>query len=378
MGPLTAILLSLLLAGIATAQNAANPLDTKSRVKDLARVQGADANVVQGIGLVYGLAGTGDSPKELSQRMEATWIKTLEQFDVTAKDLQNKNVAVVAVSAEIPAYQQPGTYIDVHVSSLGDAKSLRGGRLIVTPLRAPVGSALNPKVYVTAQGGLQIEGGAAGNLTTAVVTKGGRVEEEVPCTVFGQDNASREFTLILKRPDYNVAVAIARKLNEMPQDIGTSVASIGTEIAKPLDAGRVQVIVPVSYVETGRRPVPGFDRTTFVALVLQQELLLSTPQEPEGVVVINERAGTYGVSGYVTVYPGTVQKGNVRIKIPYQPQQRAVGPNGAVTPTTEPRTASLGDILDNLGAVGFTPADIIDLIRQMDAQGLINGTVRSE
>lgn len=372
MGPLTALLLSLLLAGCASAQNAApSPIDAKSRVKDLARVQGADANVVQGIGLVYGLAGTGDSPKELSQRMEATWIKTLEQFDVTAKDLQNKNVAVVAVSAEIPAYQQAGTYVDVHVASLGDAKSLRGGRLVTTPLRAPKGKALDPTVYVTASGGLQIEGGAAGNLTTAVVTKGGRVEEGVPCSVFERSGATTTaFVLILKRPDWNVAAAITQKLNDMPQDIGTSIAPIGEPIAETLDAGRVRVFVPTrSYAK---------DPPAFVALVLEQELLLSEPHEPEAVVVINERAGTYGVSGYVTVYRGTVQKGNVRIKIPYQPQQRAAGPNGAVTATTAPKTASLSEILDNLGAVGFTPADIIDLIKQMDAQGLINGTVRSE
>ncbi|GEM_PF-286230 len=370
------LFLLLVLPGLLYAQTGTEPPksreNAKSRVKDIARVQGADANFVEGIGLVVGLPGTGDSPKELSQRLEAAWLRYRSKIEITPKDLQNKNAAIVSVSAELPAFQQPGTYIDVHVASLADAKSLRGGRLLITKLYGPKPVELDPTFYATASGPLQIEGGASGNVTTAAIPHGGRVETAAPCTVFTRSGSSQSFVLILKRPDWNVASAVLQKINNLALGVGESVGTFEDPIAQVLDAGRVRVEVPSkSY---------GGRAEEFVAYVLQQEVLLGTPEEPDAAVVINERTGTYGVTGYVTVNPGTVQKGNVVITIPFKNFAPPANPNARPIKDTNDKdtTVYLVDVLDNLGQVGFGSADIIDLLKQMDQAGMINGSVRSE
>lgn len=378
--PSGVLLLLLALSSLVLAQGAGEPRpdreNAKSRVKDIARVQGGDAYFLEGIGIVVGLPGSGDSPKELSQRLEATWLKKRDLIEVTPKDLQNKNVAIVSVSAELPAFQQPGTTIDVQVASIADAKSLRGGYLLITKLYGPRPISETEEFYATTQGKIQIDGGGTGNLTTATIPRGAIVKTAPKSTIFAPSRRGQTFTLILKRPDWNVADAIREKINSMVIGLGEAVGSLDDPISLVLDAGRVQVEVPTSYLKSNDRE----DRSPeFVALVLREEILLSKPQEPEAAVVINERAGTYAVTGYVTVNPGTAQIGNVVVTIPFKDFQQPVGPNARpLTDKADDRTVYLNEVLDNLGAVGFGTADIIDLLKQMDRAGMINGTVRSE
>lgn len=373
-GVLTFLLL-LALSTFVLAQEPQEPKrnreNAKSRVKDIARVQGADANYVEGIGLVVGLPGTGDSPKELSQRLETAWLRYRDKIEVTPKDLQNKNAAVVSVSAELPAFQQPGTYIDVHVASLADAKSLRGGRLLITKLYGPKPVELDPTFYATASGPLQIEGGAAGNATTASIPHGGRVEKAAPCTVFARSGSSQSFALILERPDWNVASKVAQQINAMALGLGEAAGSLDEPAAQVVDAGRIRVEVPRK---------SGGSAEEFVALVLREEVLLGATEEPEASVVINERAGTYAVTGYVTVNPGTAQIGNVVVTIPFKDFAQPVNANARPLKDAKDgdTTVYLNEVLDNLGAVGFGTADIISLLKQMDRAGMINGSVRSE
>lgn len=349
-----------------------NPQNAKARVKDIARVQGADSYFLEGIGLVVGLPGTGDSPKELTQKLEAAWLRYRNKIEVTPKDLANKNAAIVSVSAELPAFQQPGTRIDVHVASIADAKSLRGGQLLITKLYGPRSISETDEFFATAQGPLQIDGGGAGNLTTATIPRGAIVRTAPKSTIFERLGGTQHFTLVLRRADWNVANAISSKINALALGVGESIGTPEDRLAQVLDAGRVRVEVPARTY--------GDRAEEFVAYVLEQEVLLGSPHEPEAAVVINERTGTYSVTGYVTVSPGTVQKGNVAVTIPYEKYAPPANPNARPLryPNNQDTTVYLVDILDNLSSVGFGAADIIDLLKQMDRAGMINGSVRSE
>ncbi|MEK7865880.1 MAG: flagellar basal body P-ring protein FlgI [Planctomycetota bacterium] len=371
------LLLVLALSGLVFAQGApTEPArdrgNAKSRVKDIARVQGADSYFIEGIGLVVGLPGTGDSPKELSQKLEAAWLRYRNKIELTPKDLQNKNAAIVSVSAELPAFQQPGTKIDVHIASIADAKSLRGGQLLITKLYGPRPITETDEFYATAQGPLQIDGGAAGNATTAVIPRGGLVRQAPSSTIFERLGSTQSFTLILNRADWNVASKVGEQINGMALGLGEAAGSLDEPAARVLDAGRVRVTVPSrSY---------GGRAEEFVALVLREEVLLGSTEEPEAAVVINERAGTYAVTGYVTVNPGTAQIGNVIVTIPFKNFAPPVNANARPLKDTKDTdsTVYLNDVLDNLGAVGFGTGDIVSLLKQMDRAGMINGSVRSE
>src|SRR5690554_95204 len=262
------------------------------RVKDLARLEGVRENQLTGLGLVVGLRGTGDSSRsEASMEMVLNF---LARYGVPVERMGNlRNVAVVAVSAELPPFTRGGDRIDVHVSSIGDAKSLSGGTLLQTPLTGADG-----KVYAVAQGPLVIGGYAVyrnnelrevkNHPTMGAIPRGALVEREVPMEFLRGETVR----LVLNRPDFTTAGRLAAVINERIQP----------GLAEAKDGSLVEVKVPAAYLESP------------VEFITALEALPVTPDKVAR-VVINERTGTIVIDENVRVSPVAVAHGSITVKV---------------------------------------------------------------
>lgn len=350
-------------AGPVSAAMIQSPVNT--RIKDVAKVQGVRANQLVGYGLVFGLAGTGDSNKSINTIQSV--VNMLRSFGVVIdqKQLQTKNVAAVMISAKLPAYVKSGDMIDVTASSMGDAKSLAGGTLIQTPLRAANGS-----VYAVAQGPVTTGGFSAGGTgasvqknfpTVGLITNGGIVERDVAF----QLGTGGQLNLALNRPDFTTASRITEAIT---QRFGT--------IAAAKDPGTVTISVPAMY---------GQDLVGFVAAI---EELRIKPDEVAR-VVINERTGTIVMGSNVSIDEVAVAQGGLTIKIsksrevsqpaPFSNGQTVTTPVQTVNAKESngnllvlPSTASVGDVVAALNSVGATPRDIITILQAMKAAGALH------
>ena len=351
------------IAPVSAASVIQSPVNT--RIKDVAKVQGVRANQLVGYGLVFGLAGTGDSNKSVNTIQSV--VNMLRSFGVVVDQskLQSKNVAAVMISAKLPAFVKSGDTIDVTVSSMGDAKSLAGGTLIQTPLRAANGS-----VYAVAQGpvttgGFSV-GGTGANVqknfpTVGLITNGGIVERDVPFQI----GANGQFNLALNRPDFTTATRITEAIT---QRFGT--------IATARDPGTVTVAVPAMYA----RDVVGF--------VASIEELRIKPDEVAR-VVINERTGTIVMGSNVAIDEVAVAQGGLTVKItktrevsqplPFSQGRTTTTPQQSVNAQESngnllvlPSTASVGDVVAALNSVGATPRDIITILQAMKAAGALH------
>ena len=351
------------IAPVSAAAVIQSPVNT--RIKDVAKVQGVRANQLVGYGLVFGLAGTGDSNKSVNTIQSV--VNMLRSFGVVVDQskLQSKNVAAVMISAKLPAFVKSGDTIDVTVSSMGDAKSLAGGTLIQTPLRAANGS-----VYAVAQGPVTTGGFSAGGTganvqknfpTVGLITNGGIVERDVPFQI----GANGQFNLALNRPDFTTATRITEAIT---QRFGT--------IATARDPGTVTVAVPGMY----SRDVVGF-----VAAI---EELRIKPDEVAR-VVINERTGTIVMGSNVSIEEVAVAQGGLTVKItktreisqplPFSQGRTTTTPRQSVSAQESngnllvlPSTASVGDVVAALNSVGATPRDIITILQAMKAAGALH------
>ncbi|MDR3592275.1 MAG: flagellar basal body P-ring protein FlgI [Negativicutes bacterium] len=340
-----------------------------TRIKDVAKVQGVRANQLVGYGLVVGLAGTGDSNK-IIYTIDSI-VNMLRSFGVTvpSAQLQPKNVAAVMVTAQLPPFVKPGDTIDITVSSMGDAKSLTGGTLLQTPLKAGNGA-----VYAVGQGPMSVGGFSAGgggssqqkNFPTAGSIPGGAiVERDVAVKV--DDNGT--ISLALSQPDFTTATRIA-------EAIGRQFGSI----ASPRDAGTVVVRVPGEY---------GSNLVSFIAAI--EEL----PVTPDSIakVVINERTGTVVMGGNVTIDTVAVAQGGLTIKIqksteasqppPFSGGSTAVTSNTSVNVQEQPAglivlpaSANVSDVVNALNAVGASPRDVISILQAIKASGALHGDLQ--
>ncbi|HWD19745.1 MAG TPA: flagellar basal body P-ring protein FlgI [Verrucomicrobiae bacterium] len=335
-----------------------------SRVKDLAILAGARDNQLVGYGLVSGLAGDGDkNPVETIQ----TIANLLQRYGLTVPvaSLSSKNVAIVMITADIPAFKKPGSRLDVVVSSMGDAKSLQGGVLIQTPLLGADG-----KVYAVAQGTLSI-GGLSGGTDSATVQKnhptvgtivnGALVEREIPATIVS-DN-SLEF--LLREPDFTSAARMALAINEkFPQS------------AIALDSTTVRVQIPTNWVGSQ------------VDYVSQVEAVESIPDVPAR-VIINERTGTIVATAHIHISNCAVSHGNVTISIASTQDVSQPAPfsqGGAPVSTTRSDTTIKEDkgsmvalpdlptverVASALNALGVTPRDMMSMFEAMKQAGAL-------
>jgi flagellar P-ring protein precursor FlgI len=337
------------------------------RIKDIAKWSGIRENQLVGYGLVVGLNGTGDKDGTYLYQPIANMLSRMG-ITVNVKDLKGKvkNVAAVMVTAKLPTNVKPGTKIDVQVSSIGDAKSLQGGTLLMTPLTGPDG-----EVYAVAQGPVSIGGFiAAGRAAQAIknhqnvgyIPEGAFVEKAVPVNF----NTKGELQLLLQSPDITTSKNIADKINETFKEA----------IAKALDPTTVSIIVPSKY---------NGNVLDFMAEVEKIEVSTDLPAR----VVINERTGTVVIGSNVKISPTALAHGGLTITIKEAPevvQPPPLAPERARTETVqrtevkvEEKQASLvevkgstvGELVKALNTLGVTPKDLISILQALKTAGAL-------
>jgi len=337
------------------------------KIRNLASIAGVRSNELVGYGLVVGLDGTGDQTTQTPFTIQSVK-NMLLQFGLTVNSPiqpQLKNVAAVMVTAKLPPFTKPGQDIDVTVSSIGNAKSLRGGTLLMTPLHGA-----NGKVYALAQGNLIVGGyGAHGGgsstqvntSTVGLIPNGASVEKGVP-TPFQQGS---HITFDLNTPSFTTATRMAKAINK----------AAGPHTAEPMDATSVQVVAPQ---KPGRR-------VAFISLV---ENLQVNPVAPKARVVVDARTGTVIISSKVRVLPAAVAHGNLTVTIAAQPKvsqpkalsrgRTRVTPNTKVSAKQEKAHAfvfkagtSLNSIVNAINRVGATPSDLIAILEALKKAGAL-------
>ena len=342
-----------------------------ARIKDIAHIQGVRENQLMGYGLVVGLQGTGDLGRaELTvQTVSSMLIRMGIRIDKKLLQ-QQMNVAAVMVTAELPAFAAAGQRLDVTVSSMGNARSLQGGTLLMAPLMGADG-----QVWAIAQGPLTLGGwsaeGSFGNstsknhVTVGRIPEGALVERTVKVKLQGRDH----LLLHLRQPDFSTAVKMAQAIN---QAVGAT-----DKVARAQDATTVRVEIP----EAMRDDVAGY--------IAGLEVLEVQP-DAAARVVINERTGTVVLGGEVRVRPCAVAHGNLRVTIgtrydASQPAPFRGGGDTVVTPTEQvdaqespgqlkaiPQTANIVEVVAALNALGASPRDLVAILQAIKAAGALD------
>jgi len=338
------------------------------RIKDLVEFDGVRGNDLVGYGLVVGLNGTGDGLRN-SPYTEEIMANLLERLgvNVSGETIQPKNVAAVFVTASLPPFARAGGRVDVSVAAMGDAKSLLGGTLIMTPLNGADG-----QIYAVAQGsvvagGVSAEGEAAkvveGVPTAGVIPSGARVEREV-----GFDFAAmKSIRLALRNPDFTTAARIETAIN----------AEFGARVAEMTDAGTVDV----SITATGIRSP---------AHAIQRLEDLEVDPEARARVVVDQRSGTIVMGQDVRISRVAVAQGNLTLRIDETPMVVQPNPFSEGKTVTVPRTSAgvtnepgkglaeisggtnLSDVVAGLNALGVSPHDMIDILKTINAAGALH------
>lgn len=355
-------LLVAVLAGVASQSQA-------ERVKDIASIAGVRTNQLVGYGLVVGLDGTGDQTSQAPFTIQS--IKNmLAQFGVVVPanvNPQLKNVAAVTVTADLPPFAKPGQLIDVTVSSIANAGSLRGGSLLLAPLRGADG-----EVYAVAQGNLVVSGfgiqGTDGSKisvnvpSTGRIPRGASVEREVPSNFSVDPNV----TLNLNSPDFTTATRLATSINEI----------LGAGSAEAVDAVSVRVIAPADSAQ----------RIAFVSTLEQIDV---RPGEPPARVIVNSRTGTIVIGSGVRVTPAAVAHGSLSVTITErtdvsQPNALSQGGTTVQVPRSEIEAkqqnarvfkfdsgVSLDSMVEAINKVGAAPGDLVAILEALKQVGAL-------
>ncbi|WP_443287315.1 flagellar basal body P-ring protein FlgI [Sulfitobacter sp. PR48] len=338
------------------------------RIKDLVDFDGVRGNDLVGYGLVVGLDGSGDGLRN-APFTEDIMTNILERLgvNVTGEQFRPKNVAAVLVTATLPPFARAGGQVDVTVSAIGDAKSLMGGTLIMTPMNAADG-----QIYAVAQGTI-IAGGAtaegdAGRVTqgvptSGVIPSGGRVEREITF----QLNALSDLRLALREADFTTAGRIEQAINR----------DFGRRVALMLDSGTVQLDVPAT-------------RMRSVAHALGRIENIEVEPERKARVVVDQRSGTIVMGEDVRISRVAVSQGNLTLRIqetpivvqpnPFSQGETIVVPRTNAAIQEEPGVglaevqegASLSEVIAGLNALGVSPRDMIDILKSIKAAGALH------
>jgi flagellar P-ring protein FlgI len=356
-----------------------------ARVKDIASIQGIRQNQLLGYGLVVGLDGSGDNAGKGFTIQSLVNLLERMGIHVNPLDVKAKNVAAVMVNATLPPFARIGKKIDVTLSSIGDAKSLQGGTLLLTPLKGVDG-----KIYALAQGAISVGGfnatGDAGggvtknHPTVARITDGATVEKEIPLSLADK----KDLTLILNDPDFMTAVRVARVIN----------TEFGEELTKPIDSGTIQIEIPAEYKEN-------------IVQMMAQIGNLQVQPDTVAKVIVNEKTGTVVIGENVRIMNVAIAHGNLSIQIketknvsqplPFSPQGGGIGPmqldqgvvvapggSTVVTPQTNvtvseensrlmmvPEGRTIGELVRALNALGVTPRDLIVILQTLKSAGAL-------
>ncbi|WP_020092927.1 flagellar basal body P-ring protein FlgI [Methylobacterium sp. 285MFTsu5.1] len=363
--------LSVALAGALLLVALSVPALALSRVKDLASIEGVRQNQLVGYGIVVGLNGTGDTLNNIpftKQSLQAM----LERLGVNTRGatMRTQNLAAVMVTASLPPFAAQGTRIDVTVSSLGDAKSLQGGTLLVTPLLGADG-----EVYALAQGSVAIAGfaaeGDAAKITRGVptngrISNGANIEREIAFKL----NDARSLRLSLRNPDFTTSKRIAAAINDF----------MGADTAEPTDPATVTIQIPSRY------------NGNMIRLITEVEQLKVEPDQTARVVV-DERSGIIVMGRDVRVSTVAIAQGNLTVTITEQPQVSQPAPFSDGRTVVVPRTGvkvdtgdgnklalvkegvSLRELVDGLNALGVGPRDLISILQAIKAAGALQADI---
>ena len=343
------------------------------RLKDMISFAGIRSNQLMGYGIVVGLDGTGDSSLAVTlQSMQST----ISQFgmNVAASSLSGKNSAAVMITADLDPFTKVGQKIGITVSSMGKAKSLRGGTLLMTPLKGADG-----KTYAIAQGNLAVGGfgveGADGSSmsvnipTVGTISNGATVERMVEAPFINSEN----FVMNLHQGDFTTANRITEEINKV----------FGPNVAKALDHTSISV----------RAPKDPSQKVSFMSLLENLEV---DPASPIARVVVNARTGTIVIGGDVRVTPAAVSHGSLTVKVNEDtnttPGQTLFDDAGNITQATDANTqndteikagaetasafvfnagTSLADVVDAINAIGTTSADLVAILEALRAAGAL-------
>jgi len=331
------------------------------RIKDITHVKGIRENQVVGYGLVVGLQNTGDNSRH-TQMTSQQMLQSLGTVIDQSNYIQKGTSAAVIVTATIPPFAKEGDKLDVTVSAMADAKSLAGGVLVQTQLRAP-----NGEIVAVAQGPVTVggirasQGGASaskGVTTTGRVPNGAIVERDILSTI-GDETS---LTLLLDKADYTMASRISKT-------ISTRLAP-----ARAIDGGAVEITIPQKYQD---------DRVTFLSLIENQIVGITSEKAK---VIINERTGTVVIGGNTKLLPAAVAHGGITVTI--QPQNEIIQPNPmaggqtALQQNTQieieekkgsliemEANSSLSDLVAALNNIGVTPLDLIAILQALSSAG---------
>lgn len=341
------------------------------RIKEVATVEGVRSNQLTGFGLIVGLDGTGDQTTQMPYTTQGL-SNYLQQLGITLtatslSQLQMKNVAAVLVTAQLPAFARPGQLLDVNVSSLGNAKSLKGGTLIVTPLKGADG-----EIYALAQGNLIVAGAGAASggskvqvnhLSAGRIPDGAQVERVVQTPL----QEGSHINLSLTASDFQTARKVAQAIN----------TQFGAGVAQALDGRTVQVTAPMI----------ANDRVSFLAEL--EELPVQT-SVAAAKIIINARTGSIVLNQAVTLGPCAIAHGNLSISISSTPvvsQPNALSTGGQTVVTEKsnieikqdagkliqlPEAAQLADVVKALNALGATPQDLLAILQAIKSAGALN------
>ncbi len=341
-------------------------------LKDIARVAGVRDNPLTGYGLVFGLSGSGDSIRNRATLQSVA--NTLRNFGVNVElnDLASRNVAAVIVTAKLPAFAEPGQALDVQVSSSGDARSLNGGTLMLTPLNGPDGN-----IYAIAQGAISVGGYQFEGITASVqknhptvgrIPSGATVEQAPVLRIAGD---GRQLSILLNEADFTTA-------NRVAQAIQSATPSAAV---RPAHAGKITVSYPIAL-------------SSVVSEISRLENIAITP-ERRARVVVNERTGTIVAGGDVRLGKVSISHGGLRVEISTryavsQPEGFLVRPSSSigsvVVPDTEirategeapvvsvPEGATVADLVNALRTIRLSTRDVIAVMQAIKAAGALDG-----
>lgn len=330
------------------------------RLKDLASVKGVRGNQLIGYGLVAGLDGTGDGRG--SPFTTQSMVNMLEKLDVTVNrdDLDSDNVAAVIVSATLPPFSKRGQEIDVTLSALGDAESLKGGTLMATPMKG-----LNDKVYAIAQGplsigGFEVRGGSPRSVqenheNVARIPGGATVEKQVPVSFAGD----KTITYNLNNPDFTTTARTVRAIN----------GALGGKYASASDGRSIEVTVPEDY------------QNNEIALLADLENIEISP-DYQARIIIDERTGTVVMGRDVRIDPVAVSHGNLSVQVTDETQRSELENPNITARDQENRLvsldsgANLGDLVQAMNSIGVTPRDLIAVIQTIKAAGALQAELK--
>jgi len=364
---LSLLVLCALLLALAAPTSGVEGVESGVRVKDIGSIKGVRRNQLIGYGLVVGLNGTGDKDQTEFTVQSLASVLARMGIGVDSGEIRIKNVAAVMVTASLPPFSRTGSLLDATVSSLGDAKSLEGGTLVMTPLFGADG-----EVYGIAQGPLSVGGFSAGGGSGSSVQKnhptvgrlpsGVTVERELPFEI--EDR--RQFELALSQPDFTTARRVATAIN----------AQLGGAVAVAPDPGTVRLSVPESHAHD----IVGFMAEVETTLV---------EQDRPARVVLNERTGTVVMGNSVRISTVAVSHGSLSVTISAQnsvsqPLPFSEGETTALTNETVEAveeanrlllvggTVTMDELIRGLNAMGVTPRDLISILQAIKASGALS------